>query len=281
MTARSSSASSAARRARSAASPSAARSARPAVTEQAPYDDARRAVPDDVLPDLPAPRRGRRAARGRGRRRALERGASRDDPALAREPRARDRGAAARSAASSPAARPAATAAPRSSSGSAAARNPRRLKCLHAHAAFALARPGLRARRADPRRARAALALGALLHAIPDRVASRAMSRARGRDARREWEEGQPPARGARRPATRRPAAGAGRGRVATSSAGASARPSRSPSWPRAYARRRLAGAARPSSPHARAPRAGRGRSRSSRRPPSTLYARGAIDYAP
>ena len=32
------------------------------------------------------------------------------------------------------------------------------LKCLHAHAAFALARPGLRARRAHRRRARAALA---------------------------------------------------------------------------------------------------------------------------
>ena len=126
----------------------------PAVTEQAPYDDAGEPVPDDVLPHLPAARGRDRAARGGGRRRALER------RARARIP-------------SSP---PTSSARPTSSGGSAASSrrgqtgrdggsslelgiggsaNPRRLKCLHAHAAFALAQPGLRARRADARRARA------------------------------------------------------------------------------------------------------------------------------
>ena len=113
----------------------------PAVTEQAPYDDARRPVPDDVLPHVPAPRRGRR--RGSRRRAAWSAGAPRssDDPASPPTSSARPT-----SSAAPPRARGgpngARTTARRSSSASAAARNPRRLKCLHAHVAYALASPG-------------------------------------------------------------------------------------------------------------------------------------------
>ena len=127
MTARSSSASSAGSRARSAASPSAARSGAPAVTEQARYDADGRAVPDDVLPHLPAPRRRRLAARGRRRRRALGRRRARI-PALAAslergdEEQRRLR--------------------PELPGGIGGQTRTGSLKCLHAHAAFALARPG-------------------------------------------------------------------------------------------------------------------------------------------
>ena len=114
---------------------------RPAVTEQSPYDPDGEPFPTTyyvtcrhlVAADL--------AARGGRRRRALDaRGGRR--PGARREPRARATTSSARSAASSPAARPAATAAPRSSSASAAPARTGSLKCLHAHAAFALARPG-------------------------------------------------------------------------------------------------------------------------------------------
>ena len=70
--ARSSSGSSAARRAHSGASPFAARSARPAVTEQARVRRGRTPVPDAVLRHVPAPRRGDLAPRGGRRRRALD-----------------------------------------------------------------------------------------------------------------------------------------------------------------------------------------------------------------
>ena len=71
----------------------AARSGLPAVTEQEPYGRGRRAVPDDVLPHVPASRRRRLAPRGGRRRRALER-RRRERRRAARRPRARDRGAA-------------------------------------------------------------------------------------------------------------------------------------------------------------------------------------------
>ena len=66
----------------------------PAVTEQDAVRRGGRAVPDDLLPHLPAPRRGGRAARGGGRRRALER-RGRARPGARRRPRARDARAAA------------------------------------------------------------------------------------------------------------------------------------------------------------------------------------------
>ena len=113
---------------------------RPAVTEQAPYDDRRRAVPDDVLPDVPAPRRRDRAARGGRRRRALERGCRRG-------PGARERASRGRRPSSARCARLAPRADRRDGGASLAlgiggASRPGSLKCLHAHAAFALARPG-------------------------------------------------------------------------------------------------------------------------------------------
>ena len=115
----------------------------PAVTEQEPYGARRRAVPDDVLPDLPPPRRRRVAARGSGRGRALERGGRRATPRFAtslerataeqvRDPtRARGRRDGADDGASL-------------ELGIGGSRNPAALKCLHAHVAFALARPGYR-----------------------------------------------------------------------------------------------------------------------------------------
>ena len=120
---------------------------RPAVTEQSPYDPTRRAVPDDVLRDLPPPRRRDLAARGGGgverwtrARRTTTRSSPRASPRRTRSH--------APSAASSPAARPAATAARRSTSASAAparhglAQVPARPRGLRARAAR------LRARRA-------------------------------------------------------------------------------------------------------------------------------------
>ena len=102
----------------------------------------RRAVSDDVLPHLPPPRRRRLEARGRRRRGALER-RRRLRSGAARRSRAGDRGADPHP--------------PRAGRGRAGAddgaslvtgiggsRNPTALKCLHAHVAFALARPGYR-----------------------------------------------------------------------------------------------------------------------------------------
>ena len=99
-----------------------------------------RAVPDDVLPDVP--RTSSPPSRASRRPAASSGGA-------------RGRGGSARCAATSSGRRPSSarsaassrrddgrTAARRSSSGSAASAQPGRLKCLHAHVAFALARPG-------------------------------------------------------------------------------------------------------------------------------------------
>ena len=83
------------------------------------------------------------------------------------------------------------TTALRSSSESGARASPGRLKCLHAHAAFALARPGYVTRRADPRGGRPALAPDALLLRRRRRARS-ASIRAVTADvesARRDWEE--------------------------------------------------------------------------------------------
>ena len=100
-------------------------------------------VPDPVLGDVPAARRGDLAARGGWRRRAVVSGCTRG-PAARREPR-RCAGGAARER-------------PELAAGIGGSTRPGSLKCLHAHAAFALARPRLRARRADPRGTAVALA---------------------------------------------------------------------------------------------------------------------------
>ena len=109
-----------------------------------------RAVPDPVLAHVPAPRRAalaRLEASG-----GVERWtrAADADPSSRGEPRARRTPS---SASSGPSCR----------AGSAARPGTGSLKCLHAHAAFALARPGYAARRPDPRRGGAALARGRLL----------------------------------------------------------------------------------------------------------------------
>ena len=149
MTGPSSSVSWAARRAHSCASPSAAPSAHRRSRSRR-RTTVRRAVPDHLLPDLPAPRRRRLAARGGGRHRALERRGRRATRPR-REPGRGDRGAADRSSRARRRTRRPRSAAPPSSSGSAARHAPEKLKCLHAHVAFALAQAGLRAGRADPR----------------------------------------------------------------------------------------------------------------------------------
>ena len=102
----------------------------------------RRALPDDLLPHVPAPRLRARAARSGGRSRALEPRRSEGRRARARrssgrptEQRRVRRELAGRRAREGRGRR-------RSSSGSRGSRSPGRLKCLHAHAAFALARPG-------------------------------------------------------------------------------------------------------------------------------------------
>ena len=112
----------------------------PAVTEQNSLRRERRAVSDDVLRHLPVARR--RASRGSRPRAASSAGAGRARRSRARRvARPRDGGAAddsarARGGAGAP------TAARPSTSESAARGRPRNLKCLHAHAAYALARPG-------------------------------------------------------------------------------------------------------------------------------------------
>ena len=101
----------------------------------------RRAVPDDVLPHLPSPRRGRLAPGGGGWSRALERGRSRATPssrrdlerATAEQARIRTRLAAGRTGSDS---------GESLGWGIGGSRNPRQLKCLHAHVAFGLAVPG-------------------------------------------------------------------------------------------------------------------------------------------
>ena len=116
----------------------------------------RRSVPDDLLPDLPAPRGGGRATRGGGRRRALERG-GRARPRARGRPRARDGGAAAdppraRRRQGRPGRRLVARAGDRRQRQPAPAQVPARARGLRARAA------GLPPRRADPGRARPTLA---------------------------------------------------------------------------------------------------------------------------
>ena len=111
----------------------------PAVTEQEPYDDDGRAVPDDLLPDLPAPRRRGLTPRGRRRGRALERGGRRGS---ALRPMSTRRGAQ-RGDPNRACCR--AHGADHGGSlycGYRRLTEPAELKCLHAHVAFALANPG-------------------------------------------------------------------------------------------------------------------------------------------
>ena len=106
-----------------------------------PVRSGRRAVPDDVLPHVPASRRSRVAPRSRRRRRALERGDARRSGARC-EPRGRRRGAAEACARSLPATRPGSDGGASLEYGIGGSRRGGSLKCLHAHVAFALARPG-------------------------------------------------------------------------------------------------------------------------------------------
>ena len=113
---------------------------RPAVTEQAPYAARRLALPDDVLPHVPARGRRRLAARGgRGVERWSALAAA--DPALrASVERATDeQRELRRSLAAGRVGRDEGASLELGIGGSS---SPLRLKCLHAHVAFALARPG-------------------------------------------------------------------------------------------------------------------------------------------
>ena len=127
------------------------------MTEQAPYDVRGEPFPTTyyvTCPHLVAAIARLEAAGGveRWSEAAERRRGSR------RVARAGDGGAAARPARAGRRRRRARTTGLRSSSGSAGSRTPEHLKCLHAHVAFALARSALRARRADPRGGRAAVA---------------------------------------------------------------------------------------------------------------------------
>ena len=107
-----------------------------------PVRSGRRAVPDHVLPDVPASGRRRVAPRSRRRRRALERGDARATPRSPRAlPPATSEQRRLRRELAGETTRHA-TAAPRSTTASAARDGAGSLKCLHAHVAFALARPG-------------------------------------------------------------------------------------------------------------------------------------------
>ena len=201
--------------------------------------------------------------RSRGSRRpaasSAGRAPRRSDAALAREPRARAR----REQRRAPARARGRASAARRARGS--------LKCLHAHAAFALARPGLRARRPDPRRAarRSGRDVAAVL---PDRVDVEL--------ARQQWQDG------SRRVETRRADDGSALPRLparstswSRSCGGASARRSRSPSSPTPTTARTTgrASCSTTRTPTARPP----SRPAPSPTPRSTRYARGAADYRP
>ena len=142
---------------------------RPAVTEQAPFDESGEPFPTTLLDHLPAPGGGDRTARGGRRRRALRPACPRGS-GPGREPRARPRGAA------PPAAR--ASGRDRRPDAHRRAQVPARPRGLRARAAR------LRARRADPRRGRAALACSLL-----QRLASTPMEGTL-ESTRREWAEG-------------------------------------------------------------------------------------------
>ena len=167
----------------------------------------RRAVPDHLLPDLPAPRRGDRAARGGRRRRALERGGRARARRCGRASSARPPSSA-RIRLGSRRARTGRDDGASLALGIGGSRRPERLKCLHAHAAYALARPGYELgerilAELEP------LWPDALLHRLrgADPRSSRAVSSAAVEIARREWEEANRRARRRRRataPATLR-----------------------------------------------------------------------------
>ena len=162
---------------------------RPAVTEQAPLRRGRRAVPDDVLPHLP--RTSWRRSRG------------------SRPPAASSAGAGVRARRSEPWPTSLAAAAHERAApacgrelpelGSAARRAPGGSSACTPTSAFALARPGLRARRADPRRGRAALARPLLLHRLESPQWRRTLE-----STRREWEEGYRRLQASRRRTVRR-----------------------------------------------------------------------------
>ena len=173
----------------------------------------RRAVPDHVLPHVPASRRRRFATGGGGRGRALVDGGCGTRPETAGEPRRGD-GAAARSSGRS--SRASVTGSDGGASlelGIGGASRPERLKCLHAHVAFALAQPGYVLGERIARRARA-LWPGACC-SRDRRTASIARVEGSVELARQHWAGRLPPARpdeGARADALRA-AARAGRDR--------------------------------------------------------------------
>ena len=163
---------------------------RPAVTEQCALRRRRRAVPDDVLRDVPrtwsprSPGSRRREASSAGARR------SQHEPELAASLERATRSSAA-SAASCGGPNRHATAARRSSWGSAARANPEQLKCLHAHVGLRARAAGLRARRADPRRGRSRSGRASAAWTAQTRPYDRtAMSAVAVENARREWEDG-------------------------------------------------------------------------------------------
>ena len=140
MTTTSSPGSSAGSRARFRASPCAARAGAPAVTRAGAVRRGRQPVPDDLLADVPAPRSRRLARRGGAAASSAGARRRRTTPNSARASRRRP-GRSANCVPRSPAAPAAATAARRSMRASAARARPERLKCLHAHVAWALAQP--------------------------------------------------------------------------------------------------------------------------------------------
>ena len=162
----------------------------PAVTEQAPYDDAGDPFPTTyylTCPQLVAAVSRLEAAGGVERWSeavGARSGASR------RRPRAGDRRSSASSDARSPPARAGRDDGASLELGIGGSANPQRLKCLHAHAAYALARPGLPAGRARARRDRSGAGrrnAAAPSSRIERMVSPRPKSRARGATGRRGY----------------------------------------------------------------------------------------------
>ena len=174
----------------SGASSCAVRSARPAVTEQSAYDASGDPFPTTyyvTCPQLVAAISRLEAAGG------VERWseAAQHEPALA-ESLARATAEQRRVRAELAAGELGPDAGASLDLGIGGSRNPEQLKCLHAHVAFALARPGLRARRADRRGDRPTLAAN-LLHEHPRRgriIGRSVMSAVAVEHARQQWEEG-------------------------------------------------------------------------------------------
>ena len=247
------------RRGRSAASPCAVPSAGPRSPSRRRSTTTGTPVPDAVLAHLPAPRRGDLPARGRRRRRAMD--------ACRGRRSASSRASLARAQAEQRALRPELPV------GIGGATRTGSLKCLHAHAAFALARPGYELGdrilaelpRSGPRSLLHCLSIGALDIEL----------------ARQQWSDGAAASkrrRGRPRRATRRLARGR-RSWSSTRCAGASGSRSRSTSS-RAPTAGRTTGCSICSTTPTRTARR--------RRAPATVadaafhrYARGASDYRP